>query len=274
MVSKYILAISPFHPMPPFIEPFYRLAEECNIPVIFHTGDTESSNSKLKCAHPSGIDEIAIEYPQVKFLIAHLGNPFLMDAAEVIAKNKNVYADLSGFVAGADDFDYSTRYQLPRLKEAVERIGDTSRLLYGSDWPLTPMKEYINFIRTLFPHQDDQEKVFFKNALEFFKIAEYTGHTRGIRCQTPVTGAVYPAGDGVRVRDSVHRQSHFSILARKSFTHTYRLCTRSTRNFTFSKGVFINTHPPRLKTWAGAALPSCTIALTRFSITSSGAKRQ
>ena len=35
-----------------------------------------------------------------------------MDAAEVIAKNKNVYADLSGFVAGADDFDYSETFEL------------------------------------------------------------------------------------------------------------------------------------------------------------------
>ena len=167
---KIYLGYFPFPPNAPVYRPFYRLAEECNIPVIFHTGDTESSNSKLKYAHPSGIDKIAAEYPQVKFLIAHLGNPWLMDAAEVIVKNKNVYGDLSGFAAGADDFDYSTRYQLPRLQEAVDRIGDTSRLLYGSDWPLTPMKEYIQFIKTLFPHQDDQEKVFCKNALQFFKI--------------------------------------------------------------------------------------------------------
>ena len=69
-------------------EPFYRLAEECNIPVIFHTGDTESTDSKLKFAHPSGIDEIAVEYPQVNFLIAHLGNPWLMDAAEVDSKKR------------------------------------------------------------------------------------------------------------------------------------------------------------------------------------------
>ena len=93
-----------------------------------------------------------------------------MDAGEVIAKNENVYADLSGFVAGADDYNYVNSYQLPRLREAVEWIGNSSRLLYGSDWPLTPMKEYIEFIRTLFPDHDDQEKVFYRNALRFFKI--------------------------------------------------------------------------------------------------------
>ena len=81
-----------------------------------------------------------------------------------------MYADLSGLVAGSDEYDYVTNYQLPRLKEAVGWIDDSSRLLYGSDWPLTPMMEYIKFIRTLFPHEDDQEKVFCKNALQFFKL--------------------------------------------------------------------------------------------------------
>jgi predicted TIM-barrel fold metal-dependent hydrolase len=167
---KIYLGYFPFPPDAPVYRAFYRLAEECTIPVIFHSGDTEFSSSKLKFAHPLGIDEIAVEYPAVNFLIAHLGNPWLMDAAEVIAKNTNVYGDLSGFVAGVDDYDYLTKYQMPRMKEAIEWIGDTSRLLYGSDWPLTPMKEYINYIRTLFPDQGDQEKVFYKNALEFFQI--------------------------------------------------------------------------------------------------------
>ena len=109
---KIYLGYFPFAPDAPVYRAFYRLAEECNVPVIFHTGDTESTSSKLKFAHPLGIDAIAAEYPQVNFLIAHLGNPWLMDAAEVISKNDNVYADLSGFVAGANDYNYSNRYQL------------------------------------------------------------------------------------------------------------------------------------------------------------------
>lgn len=167
---KIYLGYFPFPPDAPVYQTYYRLADECNVPVVFHTGDTESSNSKLKYAHPLGIDEIAVDYREVKFLIAHLGNPWLMDAAEVISKNDNVYADLSGFVAGSNDYPYVLKHQLPRIKEAVEWIGNPSRLLYGSDWPLTPMKAYIDFIRTLFPDPGDQEKVFYKNALQFFKL--------------------------------------------------------------------------------------------------------
>ena len=167
---KIYLGYFPFPPHAPVYSAFYRLAEEYSVPVIFHTGDTESSDKKLNYAHPLGIDEIAADYRGVNFLIAHLGNPWLMDAAEVVGKNENVYADLSGFVAGVSDYTYVSRYTLPRLREAVERIDNSSRLLYGSDWPLTPMEDYIEFIRTLFPDHDDQEKVFYKNAIKLFTI--------------------------------------------------------------------------------------------------------
>lgn len=167
---KIYLGYFPFPINAPVYRTYYRLAEEFQLPVIFHTGDMESSNGKLKYAHPLTIDEIAVEYRKVNFLIAHFGNPWFMDAAEVINKNENVYADLSGFVAGSDEYQYVTHYQRPRLKEAVGWIDDPSRLLYGSDWPLTPMGEYIEFIRSLFPNKDDQEKIFYKNALQFFKI--------------------------------------------------------------------------------------------------------
>jgi len=167
---KIYLGYFPFPPDAPVYRTYYRLAEELKVPVIFHTGDTESSNGRLKYAHPLGIDEIAVEYRQVKFLIAHLGNPWLMDAAEVVSKNENVYADLSGFTAGSDDYSYVLKYQIPRIREAIEWINNPSRLLYGSDWPLTPMKEYIDCIRILFPNEDDQEKVFCKNALQFFSL--------------------------------------------------------------------------------------------------------
>ena len=167
---KVYLGYFPFPPNSPVYRPFYLIAEEYGVPVIFHTGGAESSDKRVNCAHPSGIDEIAVDYPGVNFLIAHLGNPWFMDAAQVVAKNKNVYADLSGFVAGADNYDLARNHQLPPLQEAVTFLGNTSRLLYGSDWPITPMKDYIEFIRTLFPDHHDQEKVFYKNAVRLFNL--------------------------------------------------------------------------------------------------------
>ena len=79
---------------------YYELAAKYKLPVMFHTGDTYSPKAKLKFAHPLGVDEVAVDHPDTRFLICHIGNPWVTDAAEVIYKNMNVWADLSGLVVG------------------------------------------------------------------------------------------------------------------------------------------------------------------------------
>ena len=78
----------------------YELPEEFDVPVMIPSGDTFSPNGKVKYSHPLEIDEVAIDYRNVKFVICHLGNPWLVDCMEVVYKNSNVYADFSGLVLG------------------------------------------------------------------------------------------------------------------------------------------------------------------------------
>lgn len=78
------------------------------MPVVIHTGDTYSEHGILKYAHPLNVDELAVANRDVTFVIAHIGDPWVMDCAEVIyKKNSNVYADLSGLIVG--DFEQVER---------------------------------------------------------------------------------------------------------------------------------------------------------------------
>jgi predicted TIM-barrel fold metal-dependent hydrolase len=122
----------------------------------------------VKYAHPLAVDEVAVEHRRARFVIAHMGNPWMMDAAEVVAKNENVYADLSGLVSGSDGFRNDLSRDVRRIREAVDWIGGCDKLLYGSDWPLAPMGAYIEFIRSVFPQEGDQERVFRRNAERVF----------------------------------------------------------------------------------------------------------
>ena len=83
-------------PTDPGYLPYYELAAKYKLPVFFHTGDTYSPYAKLKFAHPLLVDEVAVDFPQVKFVLCHVGNPWTVDAAEVVYKNMNVWVDLSG----------------------------------------------------------------------------------------------------------------------------------------------------------------------------------
>jgi predicted TIM-barrel fold metal-dependent hydrolase len=147
-------------PASPGYAPYYRLAARYRIPVIFHSGDTYAASAKLKYAHPLLVDEVAVDYPETNFAIAHCGCPWFMDAAEVIYKNANVWADLSGIFVG-DETAFAALAARGRLQRTVERLHEAleyaerpDRFLYGSDWPLAPMAAYRAFLAPLL---DDPE---------------------------------------------------------------------------------------------------------------------
>jgi predicted TIM-barrel fold metal-dependent hydrolase len=154
---------------------YYELAERFRLPVIFHTGDTYSHSARLRFAQPLQIDDVAVEHRKVNFVLAHLGNPWMTDAAEVVYKNCNVWADLSGLVVGEESaFDAperqdalaDTRAALARAFRYAER---PNRFLYGSDWPLAPMAAYRKFVASAVP-EVYHPQVFEENAGMLFKI--------------------------------------------------------------------------------------------------------
>jgi predicted TIM-barrel fold metal-dependent hydrolase len=161
---KCYLGYYHFYPTDPIYTPFYKLAEKFDVPIIFHTGDTYSSRAKLKYSQPLLIDEVAVDFPKNKFVMAHLGSPWVIDAAEVIYKNNNVYADLSGWIAE----DNLSNVPIDSIKEAL-KLCDYQRIMYGSDWPLVTMKCNLKFIDSLIP-LDYKEQVFAKTAAKLFKI--------------------------------------------------------------------------------------------------------
>jgi predicted TIM-barrel fold metal-dependent hydrolase len=156
----------------PSLESVFRIAEKHSIPVVIHTGDTYSKGSKVRQAHPLLVDDIAVDYPNVKFVVAHLGNPWLQDTAEVLYKNDNVYADVSGLTLGEFTLDFE-RYIAHRVKEMVMYMGDPGKqLIYGTDWPLVKMKPYLKFVGELALSEAQLENVMWKTAATLFRVGE------------------------------------------------------------------------------------------------------
>lgn len=165
---KIYLGYTYFYAYDKVYTPFYKLAEKYNCPVIFHTGDTFGEKALLKYAHPLTIDEVAVKFPKVNFVIAHLGNPWIIDAAEVIYKNPNVYADLSGFAIGKVDKAYE-REITKKIRYALNYVGDPKKFVYGSDWPLISMTSYIKMMKKIIPFKLHKD-IFYNNALELFNL--------------------------------------------------------------------------------------------------------
>ncbi len=154
----------------PSLETVFRIAAKHDVPVVIHTGDTYSKEAKVRQAHPLLVDDVAVDYPDVKFVMAHLGNPWFQDAAEVLYKNENVYADISGLTLGEFTYEFE-RYVLTRVKDMISYMGDPGRqLMYGSDWPLVHMGPYVKFLNGLELADDTKENVAWRTAARLFKV--------------------------------------------------------------------------------------------------------
>lgn len=152
------------------LESVFRLAGRHDVPVMIHTGDTYAKHAKVRHAHPLLVDDIAVDFPDVKFVMCHAGNPWFVDAAEVLYKNDNVYADISGLTLGQFTRGFE-RLMLKRLEDMIEYLGDTGRqLMYGSDWPLVEMSSYLAFLDRLPLNPEHRECVAWRTAARLFRI--------------------------------------------------------------------------------------------------------
>jgi uncharacterized protein len=148
----------------------YDICVEFDCPLMIHTGDAFSNRAKVKYSHPLNIDDVAVDNPELKIVMCHIGNPWITDCQEVLYKNSNVYADISGLIVG--DFTSSGEiHYADKIKEILNYVDSPHHLLYGSDWPISNMKSYTNFVQKLGLDKESYDLLMYKNAKSIFKIS-------------------------------------------------------------------------------------------------------
>lgn len=106
------------------LEIIYRAAEANGIPVMFHTGTSIFPGARNKYGDPVYVDDVAVDFPKLKILLAHGGRPLWMDTAFfLVRRHANVYLDISGIPPK------SLLQYFPRLEEIAHKT------VFGTDWP-------------------------------------------------------------------------------------------------------------------------------------------
>ena len=124
-----------FHPNDPVAYPIYAKAQELGLPILFHQGTTFPRKAPLKYAHPVLLEDVALRFPDLVMIIAHLGHPWEADTIVLIRKQPNVYSDISALF-------YRPWQCYNALRLAME-YGVTHKLLFGTDYPVTTAQESI-----------------------------------------------------------------------------------------------------------------------------------
>lgn len=163
----------------PKVIPFAQLCASYAQPLIIHAGDVYDPKGKalLRYAHPLYIDELAVAVPACRIVIAHLGFPYLMEAANVISKNSNVYGDVSGTVDAIAGYDPQTMVSayIADLRRMFAYYPDVQeKVIFGTDYGGENVAhhffdEYVQVVESVFP-ASAHERVFSGLATELFKL--------------------------------------------------------------------------------------------------------
>lgn len=161
-----------FYPNDQKLHELYRFCSDGGIPVMFHTGLLlVGSQGLLKYSHPLHIDELANQFPKLKIVIAHFGNPWLADCGAVLSKNANVYADLSGFFTEYQPISIKEKKEFAECVEYLASfLGGFRKLVFGTDWPLYSQKEYLQAVQGLKMNKEERDLVMWKNAKDIFNL--------------------------------------------------------------------------------------------------------
>ena len=119
---------------------FSRL-ESDGIPIVFHQGTSPMSDAPLTYAHPLTTDKVAMAFPDLKIILAHLAHPWQTDCITVVRKHPNVWADVSA--------QFYRPYSFWQAMRLFYEWGCTEKILFGSDWPVTKPQDNIDHLRLL-----------------------------------------------------------------------------------------------------------------------------
>jgi predicted TIM-barrel fold metal-dependent hydrolase len=140
---KFHPSLQGFAPDDRLAYPLYEVIEELGVPALFHTGQTGigagvagGGGIRLKYSNPMLVDDVAVDFPELRIILAHPSFPWQDEALAVATHKPHVHIDLSG---------WSPKYFPPQLVRYANSLLQ-DKMLFGSDYPvITPDRWLADF---------------------------------------------------------------------------------------------------------------------------------
>ena len=127
---------------------------------MFHTGTSIFVGARNRFADPIYTDDVAVDFPRLKIILAHGGRPLWMDTCVFLVRRfENVYMDISS-IPPTRILEY-----FPKLEEVADKV------LFGTDWPaplVKGMRANFDLFSTLPISDESKTKIGRTNALKVF----------------------------------------------------------------------------------------------------------
>jgi hypothetical protein len=164
-------------PSDPALDPYFRLAEELDIPVGIHTG-TSFPGTPYECCpkfrvalgNPLLLEDLLVRHPKLRIYIMHGGEPWRRETIALLQMYPQVYMDVAviNWIGGPKSIPEFHAF----LKEMLAQ-GFGKRLMFGTDqmrWP-EAIGAAIDAVESAsFLSREQKRDVMYNNAARFLRL--------------------------------------------------------------------------------------------------------
>jgi hypothetical protein len=127
------------HPTDPRMLAVYEFCQAQRLPIMMHQGTTFVRTGPLKYALPILLEDVAVQFPGLRLVIAHLGHPWIAETLVLIRKHPHLFSDISAL--------HYRPWQFYNALILAKEYGVLDKLLFGSDYPFSTPEAAIEGLR-------------------------------------------------------------------------------------------------------------------------------
>ncbi len=140
--------------------PLFAKCVELDVPVclqVGHTGPLMPSEVGRPIPY---IDQVALDFPELKIVCGHIGYPWTTEMIAVSTKHQHVYIDTSAYTA--------RRY--PRELVSYLKHHGRDKILFGTNYPMITPRKCLENLAELELTEEVANKFLFQNAIRVFNL--------------------------------------------------------------------------------------------------------
>jgi uncharacterized protein len=123
----------------PRMTPIYEHCVANDLPLTMHMGTTFARTAPVDLGRAIHVEPVALRYPDLKMILAHMGHPWYEDAIAVIRKQPNVYGEVSAI--------WCRPWQFYNIMITAQEYLVTDKIFFGTDYPFSTVEDSLRGIR-------------------------------------------------------------------------------------------------------------------------------
>ncbi len=120
----------------PRLDPIYDYCQRRNIPLTMHMGTTFARNAPVDMGRAVHVEPVALRYPDLTMILAHMGHPWSDDCIAVVRKQPNVFCEVSAI--------FYRPWQYYNILVAAQEYRITDKIFFGTDFPFSRVDESVD----------------------------------------------------------------------------------------------------------------------------------